>query len=1113
MTRFGLLLRNLRHFRAANLAVVAGMAVATAVLAGALLVGDSVRGSLRELAIQRLGPVDYALVAPRFFDQSLAERLATDWAISGQFRVVPALSVRGGASDELGEHRTGGVQITAIGGRDAVPVQSGRAVINGTLADSLGIRGAGTSVLLQLPAPGDVPRDSTLARRGADEVTARPRLGVAQVATEPGFALMFSLEGGQRPTRNAWMNLADLQREIRQPQRVNLLLVSGRHGSIPQNASRLNQRLRRALRLDDLGLSIAPAGQGTEHVLASRSTYIAPAVDAAAERAAGRLGLSLRRVSVQLINNVVRLDSAGAEAASIHYAVAAGISSLPDGMLAADELALNEWAAARLGAKVGDRIRLDFYQRRGDGELTEVRGDVVFRVTKILPMTGLGADRTLTPDYPGLTDKASIREAPPELGIKDDLLTDEDEAYWKQHRAAPKLFVNLATARRLWGETHGELTSIRIPAQHAAAFETELLKEIEPAAMGMSFRAIKAEQLAAATGSTDFSMLFVGLSFFLIISAVLLAAMLFRLSVEARARQFGVLQAMGFTPRAMYRLALVEGLILACVGGVVGLVGAVGYTWLIVAGLRTWWVDAVGTTALRLHVAPLTLMTGFVSGVVIAMFAVAWAARQLRRAEPVRLLSGGWGGDEAVRPRSPRGAMILTAAGIGIGAILLAGGGLGLVSPQGAFFGGASLLLLGSLSAVAWALRASGGRGRSTDRAVAHWSIGSLALRTARRYPARSLLTVSLIALASFLLVTVAAMRQGPSTDVDAKNSGTGGYRLIAQADIPLLGDLNTPRGRLQLGMREPAAPVWNNARFTALRRWAGQDASCLNLTRPESPTILGIPADMIRQNRFRFAAANEKRDNTWTLLERPAADHDEVPVIADNETARYILKLGLGETMSIADQNGRPRRLRLVATLAGSMLQSELLMSEANFRRLFPFQSGAGVVLVEVDASHSEEIQRRLGQELDAFAVSVEHTADRLAAYRQVANTYLSTFQTLGSLGLLLGTVGLAVVLLRGLIERRSELALLSAIGFRPARRLGLVLAENVSLLLVGLLAGTLCALVGVLPAVVSAGRTIRLSGLVAAMVAVLLTGLVVLTLAARLGGRRITPADLRHE
>src|SRR5688572_24902114 len=100
VTKLGLLLRNLRYFRAANLAVIAGMIVATAVLTGALLVGDSVRGSLRELAMQRLGPVDFALVAPRFFDQSLAERIAGVEGFSKQFDVAPALIVRGGASDE-----------------------------------------------------------------------------------------------------------------------------------------------------------------------------------------------------------------------------------------------------------------------------------------------------------------------------------------------------------------------------------------------------------------------------------------------------------------------------------------------------------------------------------------------------------------------------------------------------------------------------------------------------------------------------------------------------------------------------------------------------------------------------------------------------------------------------------------------------------------------------------------------------------------------------------------------------------------------------------------------------------------------------------------------------
>ncbi|MGB7161120.1 MAG: hypothetical protein WBD40_23875, partial [Tepidisphaeraceae bacterium] len=152
MTRLTLLLRNLRYFRAANGAVVAGVAVATAVLTGALLVGDSVRGSLRELAWQRLGPVDYALIAPRFFDESLADRLAAQPEFSTRFDVVPAVSVRGGASDTSGHHRTGGVQIMASGG-DWAPVEPGECVINGVLADALGMERAGEDALLQLPAP------------------------------------------------------------------------------------------------------------------------------------------------------------------------------------------------------------------------------------------------------------------------------------------------------------------------------------------------------------------------------------------------------------------------------------------------------------------------------------------------------------------------------------------------------------------------------------------------------------------------------------------------------------------------------------------------------------------------------------------------------------------------------------------------------------------------------------------------------------------------------------------------------------------------------------------------------------------------------------------------
>src|SRR5258705_6825090 len=88
-SRFKLLVRNLRYFRAANLAVIAGMAVATAGLTGALMGGDSVRGSLRDLAERRLDFVDHGLISPRVLDQLPAARPASSPRFKERLEMLP----------------------------------------------------------------------------------------------------------------------------------------------------------------------------------------------------------------------------------------------------------------------------------------------------------------------------------------------------------------------------------------------------------------------------------------------------------------------------------------------------------------------------------------------------------------------------------------------------------------------------------------------------------------------------------------------------------------------------------------------------------------------------------------------------------------------------------------------------------------------------------------------------------------------------------------------------------------------------------------------------------------------------------------------------------------
>ncbi len=59
------------HWRT-HVAVILCTFAGSAALTGALLVGDSMRGRLREMALQRLGPIDHAMTASGFFREELA---------------------------------------------------------------------------------------------------------------------------------------------------------------------------------------------------------------------------------------------------------------------------------------------------------------------------------------------------------------------------------------------------------------------------------------------------------------------------------------------------------------------------------------------------------------------------------------------------------------------------------------------------------------------------------------------------------------------------------------------------------------------------------------------------------------------------------------------------------------------------------------------------------------------------------------------------------------------------------------------------------------------------------------------------------------------------------
>jgi ABC-type antimicrobial peptide transport system permease subunit len=255
------------------------------------------------------------------------------------------------------------------------------------------------------------------------------------------------------------------------------------------------------------------------------------------------------------------------------------------------------------------------------------------------------------------------------------------------------------------------------------------------------------------------------------------------------------------------------------------------------------------------------------------------------------------------------------------------------------------------------------------------------------------------------------------------------------------------------------------------------------------------------------------ERANPWLLLHRTFPD-GAVPVIGDSTSLTYVFHAGIGDEIVVPGEDGTPVLLRVVGALSHSMLQSELLISERQFERLFPRREGYRFFLMDAPAERQAEVTALLEDRLADAGFDVQSSVERLRGYERVERTYLSTFQTLGGLGLVIGTLGLGAVLLRNVLERRRELALLRAVGFRRTHVRGLVLAESLLMLGAGVAAGAGSAMVAVAPALWARGGggpgwtdTLLLLGVV------IVAGIVSSSIAARVATGAAPVSALRSE
>lgn len=1110
--------RSLSHYWRTNLAVVAGVAAAVTVLAGALLVGDSVRGSLRDLVLRRLGATDLVLLSADFFRAALADDLRTDPAFTDRFSgataiiSLPALATNQDTGARASRVQVYGVddQFWAFHGRTdlASANSTGNLLLSEALAAAIGAE-AGTAVLLRVQRPSDIPLESLHGQK--EDLGQTMRLVVGGVLA-PHDLGEFSLQPQQGDVLAAFVPLASLQDDLDLAGRANLLLVSS-HVDATEDPAPLEALVRRHADLEDVGLRIRDIASQQALALESSAALLDDLRVEAARAAAAPLGLQPWPVFTYLVNTIRIGDR------EVPYSL---VSAVELEMIAPDlrteewsviPIVFNDWAARDLGADVGDAVELEYFVWQDPGQL--VTQTTRARVAAIVPLEGAAADRDLAPDYPGITESDTLRDWDPPFPIELDRIRPVDEEYWETWRTTPKAFIPALAGEMLWRSRYGSLTSIRLTSPRgenvsalAGSYTDNLRQSIDPLALGLAVRPVRSESLSASAGATNFGEYFTYFSFFLVVSAVMLAALFFKLGVEGRVREVGLLRAVGFTTGRVRRLFAAEALVLSVAGSAIGLLGALGYGALMMTGLRTWWVDAVGTTSLALHISPVSLTIGAGGGVLAAIACIWWTLGTLARISERSLLAGQLGSDleyagagaagkagRAGRPAAGGRHARIAAGLLVIGLALIGLGIAGIIAQAGAFFGaGASLLVAALFGLSAWLRRQPG----AAIAGHGWWPMSRLGARNAGYRPARSVLAVAVMASATFIVLAVDSFRRDGNVDVTDRAAGAGGYTLMVETLIPVVQDPASQEGREAIGVADFA-----DVRAVPFRVLPGDDASCLNLYQPRQPRIIAPGAEFIQEGRFAFSSSlersDEERENPWLLLEQED-DEGAIPVIADANSMTYVLHKSLGDEILYDRGTGEPIRLRLVAALYDSMLQGELVMSEENFLRLFPEQEGYQLMLVETPPDQAAEVGAAMEDWLDDYGADATLTGERIAQFHRVENTYLSTFQTLGGLGLLLGTVGLAAVLLRNVLERRRELALLGAVGFGRDRLFLVVIAESALLLAFGLVIGAVCALISIAPAALERGATLPAgAGVWAILAGVFVTGLMSSAIATR--------------
>jgi putative ABC transport system permease protein len=667
------------------------------------------------------------------------------------------------------------------------------------------------------------------------------------------------------------------------------------------------------------------------------------------------------------------------------------------------------------------------------------------------------------------------------------------------HGLRPTVFTSLETLWQVTGPDLATLLRVTTAGEVFGGIEEAgaAMPALEEAIAGLGTTAelrvvpVKADmvEMVAAESAAPRGMT-MGLAGVVVVAGLTLVVSLAHMLAEERRRQLGVLRALGLRRRGLVQLMVIEGAMYSLVAAVVGtgvgvLAGQIVARRIVVAIVG---MSGFSDFAFTYTAAPRTVAIALASGASITLVTLVLSVRRTAHLsvvaavrdlpEPTVVVRGGWrraltvgllgmtgvagvmawstpplrtlGGflviaatANLLRRRLPDRlrASLAGAAVVAWSLAMASYAGRVVEADPGPFFGTLALAVPATVFGLALVVVANlrmfegmvarAGRSRGRLRATLRPPMAELSRR-----PTRTALTSGAFALALAVIATLTTMNAGfpllweaesGATDVVVSTPGSARFDLPAEVAVDVARTVELPT-LAYLGARERSGTVPHGAADDAMR----------------PVRIVGVPDHLDDLAPLGLMARDERYGSdaeVWAALHR-------------DPTLAVASAVGLGEQITLIGSGG-PVTFTVIAHPESPVGWHALMLTERGLEHFTGLSTGR-LELLEVrpgvDVETVASAIERTGFAAGVEAMTFEREAGEIFA---AFGSLFSAMTLLVRSALVVGLASLGILAVRAVVERRRQIGVLRALGFRRRQILSGLLAENLALAAFGVVMG----------------------------------------------------------